>query len=54
MKFTAKYQDYDLKQLFILSSAPDTKECYENLKSILDALKIFEAEGKFSIAEIAL
>ena len=46
----AKYLDSGVKQLFILALAPDTKECYQNLKLILDALKVFEASNNFSVA----
>ena len=46
----AKYLDSGVKKLLLLALAPNTKECYENLKLILDALKVFEVEGDFTIA----
>ena len=37
----SKHLDSGVKQLFLLALAPGVKECYENLKLILDALKVF-------------
>ena len=46
----SKHLDSGVKQLFLLALAPGVKECYENLKLILDALKVFEAANDFTFA----
>ena len=46
----SKHLDSGVKQLFLLALAPNVKECYDNLKLILDALKVFEGANDFTFA----
>ena len=47
-----KFSDSSVKRidLFILPIVPDFKECYQNVKSVFDLLKIENLRGKYTMA----
>lgn len=41
-----RYLESGVKQLFVIASAPGAKETYENIKKIIDILKVFEISNE--------